>query len=79
MPRAQVRFAQQIGSAGANELLVVVTSDHGNMEDLSTRKHTDADVPALVIGTKEAREEFTRGMTNLTHIAPAIWRQVAGV
>lgn len=55
-----------------NELLVVVTSDHGNMEDLSTRKHTDALVPALVIGEKTAREEFTRGMTNLTHIAPAI-------
>ena len=29
------------------ELLVVVTSDHGNMEDLSTRRHTDANVPAL--------------------------------
>jgi len=58
------------------ELLVVVTSDHGNMEDLSTRKHTDANVPALVIGEKNAREEFTREMTDLTHIAPAIWRVV---
>ncbi|HEX9333527.1 MAG TPA: hypothetical protein VF896_16660, partial [Anaerolineales bacterium] len=28
--------------------LILVTSDHGNMEDLSTRRHTDADVPALV-------------------------------
>jgi hypothetical protein len=58
------------------ELLVVVTSDHGNMEDLSTRRHTDAHVPALVIGEKLAREEFTREMTDLTHIAPAIWRAV---
>lgn len=58
------------------DLLVVVTSDHGNMEDLSTRKHTDAMVPALVIGGKQAREEFTRGMTDLTHIAPAIWKMV---
>jgi 2,3-bisphosphoglycerate-independent phosphoglycerate mutase len=57
-------------------LLVLVTSDHGNMEDLSTRKHTDAHVPALVIGNKTAREEFTRGMTDITHIAPAIWRVV---
>src|SRR6185503_8262266 len=56
------------------ELLVVVTSDHGNMEDLSTRKHTDAMVPALVIGERSAREEFTREMTDLTHIAPAIWK-----
>lgn len=56
--------------------LILVTSDHGNMEDLSTRRHTDADVPALVIGDKAAREEFTRGMKDLTHIAPAIWRTV---
>src|SRR5258706_3489274 len=59
-----------------NELLVVVTSDHGNMEDLSTRRHTDADVPALVIGNKSAREEFTRDMKKITDIAPAIWRVV---
>jgi phosphopentomutase len=59
-----------------DELLVLVTSDHGNMEDLSTRRHTDANVPALVIGEKTAREEFTRGMKNLTDIAPAIERTV---
>ena len=56
--------------------LILVTSDHGNMDDLSTRKHTDANVPALVIGDKTAREEFTRGMRDLTHIAPAIWKTV---
>lgn len=60
-----------------DEMLVLVTSDHGNMEDVSTRKHTGAHVPALVIGSKPAREEFTRGMTDLTHVAPAIWRMVA--
>jgi hypothetical protein len=56
--------------------LILVTSDHGNMEDLSTRKHTDADVPGLVIGEKSAREEFTREMKDLTDIAPAIWQTV---
>jgi len=56
--------------------LVLVTSDHGNMEDLSTRKHTNADVPALVIGKKNARDEFTRDMEDLTDIAPAIWNTV---
>jgi len=60
------------------ELLVVVTSDHGNMEDLSTRKHTDAHVPALVIGEKSARDEFTRDMKDITDIAPAIWQTVNG-
>jgi hypothetical protein len=61
-----------------NDGLILITSDHGNMEDLSTRKHTDADVPALVIGDRTAREEFTRGMKDLTHVAPAIWRSVMG-
>jgi phosphopentomutase len=56
--------------------LILVTSDHGNMEDLSTRKHTGADVPALVIGEKTAREEFTRDLKELTDIAPAIWKTV---
>jgi 2,3-bisphosphoglycerate-independent phosphoglycerate mutase len=56
--------------------LILVTSDHGNMEDLSTRRHTGANVPALVIGDKSAREEFTRGMKDLTDIAPAIWKTV---
>jgi hypothetical protein len=59
-----------------DELLVVITSDHGNMEDMSTRRHTDAMVPALVIGEKTAREEFTQGMKEITDIAPAIWRAV---
>jgi phosphopentomutase len=56
--------------------LILVTSDHGNMEDLSTRRHTDANVPALVIGNKTARDEFTRDLKDLTDIAPAIWKTV---
>jgi hypothetical protein len=56
--------------------LILVTSDHGNMEDLSTRKHTAAHVPALVIGDKAARQAFTREMKDLTDIAPAIWKTV---
>ena len=58
------------------ELLVLITSDHGNMEDLSTRKHTNVDVPVLVIGDKVARKAFTHGMRDLTHVAPAIWKTV---
>jgi 2,3-bisphosphoglycerate-independent phosphoglycerate mutase len=56
--------------------LILVTSDHGNMEDMSTRRHTDADVPALVIGNKTARDAFTHNMKALTDIAPAIRRTV---
>lgn len=56
--------------------LILVTSDHGNMEDVSTRKHTDAHVPAMVIGNRSARAEFAQNLQDLTDIAPAIWKTV---
>ena len=59
-----------------NAGLILLTSDHGNMEDLSVRRHTANPVPALVIGTPVVRHTFTAGVTNLTHIAPAIWKTI---
>ena len=44
--------------------LVVVTSDHGNLEDLGTRRHTLNLVPTLIIGRRAA--EFADGYTALT-------------
>ena len=55
-----------------SEGLILLTSDHGNMEDLSTRRHTDARVPGLLVGSKSARTEFARGLHDLTGIVPAI-------
>jgi len=52
--------------------LVLLTSDHGNMEDLSTRRHTAANVPLLLFGDKEHRREFQKDIHDLTGIAPAI-------
>ena len=52
--------------------LVLLTSDHGNMEDLSARKHTEADVPLLLFGEKSIRDEFQKDIHDLTGIAPAI-------
>jgi hypothetical protein len=51
--------------------LILLTSDHGNMEDLSTRKHTAANVPLLLFGGKKLRNEFNQ-IKQLTEIAPAI-------
>lgn len=65
-----------IKSWDINEDLVLVTSDHGNMEDLSTRRHTDAKVPGLVIGKKH--KTFAEGLTDLTGIAPRIRQHVLG-
>jgi len=52
--------------------LILLTSDHGNMEDLSTRKHTAAHVPLLLFGDKDIRSEFQKDIHDLTGIAPAI-------
>lgn len=52
--------------------LILLTSDHGNMEDLSTRKHTSAPVPLLLFGDKAIRDEFKKDIRDLTGIAPAI-------
>jgi hypothetical protein len=60
--------------ATAHDLFILITSDHGNMEDLSTRRHTLAPVPALLIGSPNARRAFAHGLTDLTGIAPAIRR-----
>lgn len=56
--------------------LVLITSDHGNMEDLSTRRHTEAPVPAILIGPEADRATFAEGLTDLSGIAPAIMRIV---
>jgi phosphopentomutase len=53
-----------------SEQLVVVTSDHGNLEDLSTRSHTRAPVPLFAYGA--GSEEFVRGAQSLLDIAPRI-------
>jgi len=52
--------------------LVLITSDHGNMEDLSTRRHTANPVPGLVIGPHQLRKTFTSNLYDLTGITPAI-------
>jgi 2,3-bisphosphoglycerate-independent phosphoglycerate mutase len=56
--------------------LILITSDHGNLEDLSTRRHTSHAVPGLLIGTPSLRQKFlqhTPGrLHDLTDLAPAI-------
>lgn len=54
--------------------LILITSDHGNLEDLSTRHHTRNPVPALIIGDPEDRRLFTKNLHDLTGISPAILR-----
>ncbi len=52
------------------EQLVVVTSDHGNIEDLSVRTHTRAPVPLIAFGAGSA--DFVAGATSLLDVAPRL-------
>jgi 2,3-bisphosphoglycerate-independent phosphoglycerate mutase len=56
--------------------LILVTSDHGNLEDLTTHRHTSNPVPALLVGATALRRAFAAGLHDLTGIAPAIERSV---
>jgi 2,3-bisphosphoglycerate-independent phosphoglycerate mutase len=49
---------------------LILTSDHGNVEDLSTRNHTLNPVPTLAWGP--ARERVARRVRTLADITPAI-------
>jgi len=54
------------------ENLIFITSDHGNMEDLSTHRHTQNLVPALVIGEARTRHSFTETLHSLVDVTPSI-------
>lgn len=45
-------FLLQIIKEKRNEDVLVITSDHGNLEDLSTRTHTRNEVPLFALGEK---------------------------
>lgn len=53
----------------SDEGLIIVVSDHGNMEDLSTRRHTLNMVPTLVVGDRA--DDFADGYRSLTDFVPA--------
>lgn len=53
------------------ETSVILTSDHGNIEDLSSRNHTMNRVPTIVWGPR--RKEIASRITSLADITPAIF------
>jgi hypothetical protein len=60
-----------------DESLILITSDHGNLEDLSTRRHTANQVPLLLIGNHALRSYFEEAV-DLTGVFPAIMRALGG-
>ncbi|MDF2570495.1 MAG: hypothetical protein K0R55_2099 [Sporomusa sp.] len=52
------------------DTLLIITSDHGNFEDMSSKTHTFSKVPLIALGRQA--KELVSGITDLTGIAPAI-------
>jgi hypothetical protein len=57
-------------SERADDVLVVLTSDHGNLEDMSTRRHTTNPVPLMAWGP--GAREFVDEVTRLDQVTPAL-------
>lgn len=57
------------------ETLVILTSDHGNVEDGRTRAHTLNPVPALLVGA--GRDVVSERVRAITDVAPACLALVA--
>lgn len=51
-----------------DDTFMIITSDHGNLEDLSHRRHTANLVPALLIGPQEMRCGSYQSLSDLTGI-----------
>jgi bisphosphoglycerate-independent phosphoglycerate mutase (AlkP superfamily) len=56
--------------------LILITSDHGNMEDLGTRRHTANPVPALLIGDPIFRQDFAADLTDIIGVTPSILKSL---
>lgn len=57
------------------ESLLVIISDHGNIENLSIKTHTRNPVPCIVAGAR--RREFLSGIRDLTHITPSLFNLIS--
>lgn len=61
-----------INSLDLAKTLIILTSDHGNIEDLSVKTHTRNPVPTLLIG--HGKETIASQVKSITDITPAIIR-----
>lgn len=53
-----------------NNSLIIITSDHGNIEDISVKTHTYNPVPTFIIGKGESK--IKKYIKEITDITPAI-------
>lgn len=77
MARKEIRkldrfFSAFLAQADLINTLVIVTSDHGNIEDVSVKTHTKNPVMTLIAGAGSGH--FTQKLKSITDIAPAIFQ-----
>lgn len=65
-------LARLVPAAREADLLFILTSDHGNIEDLSTRGHTFNPVPLVAFGPRA--DEILTGTHSLIDVMPRIMR-----
>jgi hypothetical protein len=70
----EIFLDEVLSTINLSEHLVLWTSDHGNLEDLSSGRHTRNPVPTLLWGA--GRREVGSGIRSLPDIAPAILRHL---
>jgi hypothetical protein len=66
------RFIQStVESSNLNDMVVMIVSDHGNIEDLSTGTHTNNLVPTIIISNQVKNLEW-KNIVSLTDITPFV-------
>jgi len=66
----ELGLATRAGPPGAGGALLVLTSDHGNIEDLTVRSHTANPVPLMAWGGGAAG--LAAGLSRLDQVTPAL-------
>jgi 2,3-bisphosphoglycerate-independent phosphoglycerate mutase len=70
------RFVGGLLAQLPSDVTLLITSDHGNVEDLSVKTHTRNEVPTMIKGPGAA--ELAARIRSLTDISPAIVDYLAG-
>jgi 2,3-bisphosphoglycerate-independent phosphoglycerate mutase len=58
------------------DITLIITSDHGNIENMGSRSHTRSPVPLIVVGPKADRFIGLQGLTDVPRAMLDVWREV---
>jgi bisphosphoglycerate-independent phosphoglycerate mutase (AlkP superfamily) len=66
-----------VESSNLNDMVIMIVSDHGNIEDLSTGTHTGNPVPTFIINNHIETLEW-KNIVSLTDITPFVLKNLLG-